>query len=520
MFKKPQVPTINRKLVQKPLKKRRRDLKMFIKRDDHMSTRTKWRGWSTTTITDEDVVIAQRTTESILASIQEYFDSEVKSILYNEGVVHAALANLKILISGSEHHQNFQFTVIYEIDLALTVAGYSFHRFEAMMEKLKMEQDPIEYVKRLKRSFLVEFKAKYSKMCQEKATAKKICSLLETPIHDEVISSLGVNIVQGMKEGSGSCYLQSKGALKAKVLYDLGVKGDFSLYKEYLCNVSRSLRHWLKEYTLQYCRKWDPGANKSCITVSANDIQRRLITKISTAVNDCTRNLEAVKPYSIRNWLDDFKTKVQGQIQLDMEAIQAFLTSEELLDSFDYKNFTAEVLEELRSVQQRIEKKFDDLDAATVKWVKEPWNLLHENLVGCCEQCPFCKEQCDLTISNHSPHDHSVELHRPGCVGGWRLRGKNEMFLEICTSCVASDIKFLHNEEYYPFREYKTHFPNWVVPPDKSFTASSYWKWFVAKYTKELAEHYAMETTEIPEGWNLEWETVKKDLEKKYNVKL
>ena len=516
---KDQVPTIIHKIYKKPLKKRQHYLKMPINKDDHMATRSKWGGLRTTTITEEDVVTAQRATERILASIQEYFDSKIESILYDEGIVYAALAKMKALISGSEPFQNFQFTTLHEIDLALTVAGYAFHRFEAMMEKLKMEQSPIEYVKRLKPSFLVEFKAKYSKSCKEKTTAKKFCSLLETPIHDEVISSLGVNIVQGMK-GSDSCYLYSKGALKAKVLYDLGVKGDFSLYKDYLFNVSNSLRHWLKEYTLQYCRKCDSGTNKSCITVSANDIQRRLITKISTAVNDCTRNLEAVKPYGIRNWLDNFKTKVQAQIQLDMEAIEAFLTSEELPDSFDYKNFTAEVLEELRSVQQRIDKKFNDLDAATVNWVKEPWNLLHENLVGCCEQCPFCGEQCDLTNSNHSPNDHSVELHRPGCVGGWRSFETNEMILYICTSHVASDRKFLHNEKYYPYREYKTHFPNWHIPPDNSFTASCYWKWFVAKYTKELAEHYSMKTTAIPDGWNLEWEIVKKDLEKKYNVKL
>ena len=508
---KDQEPTIIRKLEQKPLKNWRHYLEMTIKKEDHMNAHTRLLGLRKSTIREEDIIMAQRATESTFAGVQECFDTKVECLLYNESVVYAALVKMKKLISENEERQNFQFTTLYEIDMALTVAGYAYHRFNTLMEKLKMEQDPIEYVKKLKPSFLVEFKDKYSKSCQEKATANKFCSLLETPIYDQVINSLEVHIVEGMK-GSCSFHLHSKGALKAKVLHDLGVKGDFSLYKEYLCNVSKSLWYWLREYTLQYCKEFEH------ITVFANDILGRLVTNISTAVNNCTLWHEAVH---IRNWLDDFKTKVQGQIQLDMEAIQAFLTSEELPDSFDYKNFTAEVLEGLRSVQQRIEKQFSDLDAATVNWVQEPWAILHENLAGCCEQCPFCKEQCDLTISNHSQNDHSVALHRPGCVGGWASLETNEMILSICTSRVASNrVHFIHKGKFYPYREYKTHFPNWHIPPDNSFTVSCYWKWFVAKHTKELAEHYGKKTTAIPKGWNLEWETVKKDLEKKYNVKL
>ena len=63
------------------------------------------------------------------------------------------------------------------------------------------------------------------------------------------------------------------------------------------------------------------------------------------------------------------------------------------------------------------------------------------------------------------------------------------------------------------------YYPNWTITPDSSRQASSYWKWFVAKYSAKIAQHFNAKETEIPDGWmSLTWEEVKEDLKTSYNL--
>ena len=118
-------------------------------------------------------------------------------------------------------------------------------------------------------------------------------------------------------------------------------------------------------------------------------------------------------------------------------------------------------------------------------WSKRPYDILCKTLLGCCEQCPFCKEQCELTTPNHDCK-HSVELHRPQCLGGYRWIATQEMMLDMCSSYVASNTTFENADtgwRPHPYKEYQTYYPNWIITPDNSRQASSFWKWFVANYS-------------------------------------
>ena len=68
-------------------------------------------------------------------------------------------------------------------------------------------------------------------------------------------------------------------------------------------------------------------------------------------------------------------------------------------------------------------------------------------------------------------------------------------------------------------RTYSSRFVFYRDIPDGSLEAASYWKWFVAKYTVEVAEYFHMEPTEIPASWrSLTQEKVKEDLKKLYHL--
>ena len=138
-------------------------------------------------------------------------------------------------------------------------------------------------------------------------------------------------------------------------------------------------------------------------------------------------------------------------------------------------------------------------------WKEKAFNLF-TNLIGCCEQCPFCAEQCDQLFADHESDgvDHSVELHRPRCLAMYRWIKSQELVLDICSTGVASECKFRNtdtNYEPHPYKEYRDIYPKWKITPELSISASSYWKWFVCKYSSEIAKRYNAKETDIPESW-------------------
>ena len=81
--------------------------------------------------------------------------------------------------------------------------------------------------------------------------------------------------------------------------------------------------------------------------------------------------------------------------------------------------------------------------------------------------------------------------------------------LDICSSSVASDVNFENDWKPHPYKEYQMYYPNWIITPDPSHDASSYWKWIVAKYSSQIAKHFNKKETEIPDTWkSLTWEKV------------
>ena len=97
-----------------------------------------------------------------------------------------------------------------------------------------------------------------------------------------------------------------------------------------------------------------------------------------------------------------------------------------------------------------------------------------------------------------------VELHRPRCLAMYRWIKSQELVLDICSTGVASECKFRNtdtNYEPHPYKEYRDIYPKWKITPDLSISASSYWKWFVCKYSSEIAERYDAKETDIPESW-------------------
>ena len=133
--------------------------------------------------------------------------------------------------------------------------------------------------------------------------------------------------------------------------------------------------------------------------------------------------------------------------------------------------------------------------------------VLYNSLIGCKEQCPFCKEQCELTDENHldSGKPHYTEIHRPKCLGGYTYVKNKKLVFDTCTLAIETDACFRNsdtNQEDHPYKDYKKIYPNWQISTESPKTGPKYWEWFIASYLKELTEWNNAEPTSLQDqGW-------------------
>ena len=308
----------------------------------------------------------------------------------------------------------------------------------------------------------------------------------------------------------------SKKALKAQTLLDLGEKKSFECFALYLTDAKTSLQGWVKHYTDEYCKEVIGG--KSRLQMLSEKKLQEVIGSITEAATNVTHTLPLTKKANICDWLNKLHGKLSSVLTFDEKEIKEVVGAENLSN---FKYFTDEVIKGLHKIQESLLKNFQCFSFSQMdKWNKRPYDIVCDSLLGCCEQCPFCKEQCESTIPGHYCK-HSVELHLPICLRGYTWSSSGEMVLD-CSSAVASDIKYRNADtdgKYHPFKDYQKYYPNWIITPDTSHQGSSYWKWFVARYSTQIATHFNMKEMEIPDTWtSLTWEEVKVDLKAAFNL--
>ena len=331
------------------------------------------------------------------------------------------------------------------------------------------------------------FKATRSKqenqITKEETLADKIFRLFRKPVIAAVTDSLGCIIAEEMK---AMPMFRSKQTLKAQILLDLGEKDSFEEFYIYLTDTKESLHKWIKFYTESRIKK----------------LSKEKLEEVTVAM------IEGANGVTITEWL---------------KQVHKWLGSFVTFDDKEFKqmgvcNFYFEVKKGLSNLRQSL---FEDLSPffQIDSWSKCPYNLF-DTMLGCCERCPFCNEQCKLT-TNHGCK-HSVELHRPLCLRGYTDTSNNEMTLHVCPSRVASTSNFKNcntGGELHPYKNYQIIYPEWDITPDASCQPSSHWQWFVARYSAQIVKRLKAKETKIPDSWTrLTWEEVKNDLKTKYNL--
>ena len=419
------------------------------------------------------------------------------------------------------------FTGEYYDELYLTVCGYAVNEFEKMVEAFRKRNNPRVYLQDEKEFLFTLFKSQYYQLALEKAVAGTICERFEKQIKAQVLLNIGKGVIDELTKGYK--WFDNKSTLKAKVLLDLGENlssgksqalPDFFVY---IKDAKRSLKQWLRYYTESYCTSQTAEGHCTCLESLAIKEVSYLIKFLGGEVKDVTSkakkvidedgNVQLVAVAWMEELLKDKEiTRKLGTIKLDINTFSGKLLT---VDSF-----TKELMEGLEKLKIKLQgafgsARFSDID-------QKPYEILEKQLIGCCEQCPFCKEQCDWGEHEKSIK-HKVRQHRPDCLGGYRKSSTNQMTVDLCSVLVVGDQRFKSGEmkDYRPYKEYNAPdlYPQWSIPGDNGAKASSYWKWIVGHYYTNVASYYNAVAPDVPDHWKgLKWEEVKRELKTQFNL--
>ncbi|XP_028414180.1 interferon-induced very large GTPase 1-like [Dendronephthya gigantea] len=381
-------------------------------------------------------------------------------------------------------------------DILLNVFANACEIFEKMEKRFIQERDIRRHLETELRPQL----KKYVENVRERKTdeytaAYKFVETLKTPIESELQKNMGLKVAERML--SKEIY-RSKSKFHANVLIQLGKECKFPLYVQYLRNPVDFLRAKLEE-------SFESDCKNSLLLEDQTSIYEKEIKEIENEV------LAAISSFVSKGsaWIQRFVIEPLEDIVVDLE---------------DVDEFQAEVEKLIKDFGQTLINR--GLDRETIqKWDPQPVEVLFNKMMGCQSLCPFCKALCDLSVENHSGK-HSTKFHRPESIHkGYKGCTTNILLTEICTESVAGNGLFRNPDtqgKLHYYKEYQSvndYYGSWLIPEDKSSMTSKYFQWFMATFSKQLAEHHRAKEPDIPKAWKrITFKEAKAQLQLEYNL--
>ena len=407
---------------------------------------------------------------------------------------------------------SFKFHKSLQCDTLLYTFAKAYKIFDEMEKRFFQERDiRSELEKTLRPRLETYFLNLCSEMEKEVLAATSVVDVLQSPIESELNRRMGPAVTTELLKNST---YQSKGPFHASVLIQLGEEGKFELYIPYLENPVKFLRNKLTESIEDYCLKQEPVFITALLENEAKKMKERVFEAISMA-NVLTKSTNEKLTFWIRRFVQNCSTLPITKAMFAVAAIDE--------DLKDVDVFEAKVRANIEEFLESLIKRGVD-EASFRKWDPAPHDSLFTSMFGCTSLCPFCKGLCDQTVEEHAS-SHCTRIHRPSGLAGYRRINTGILSTAICTAKVASKRQFQNSAtsfKLHPYKDYRSvnsYYRSWAIPPDPSFEASTYWQWFMATFSKQLAKHYKAEKPDIPSTWKKRtFKEARAQLRQEYNI--
>ena len=460
-------------------------------------------------------------TTSVLREANEHVEQISKQCIDFQAAFVEEL--LRLVDDRIVHHTTevteykLSFTPDYKNEVYLRACSSAIPKFEEMAKLFDDQSDPLLHLEKYERTPLfTKYKNQYKQTENEEAIADTLSAYLEEPLKVQVRKTLGTKIVGKMKT-SKFYYLSNKMALKVKILLDLHNKGDFESYMLYIKDIQECLIQHITLYTVEFCEEKVGNGPLTQLQATAREEVSRLIGVMKNAISKID-----MEDIDLQKWLLIFckDSELISELGLNLK-VDDVLQGYDSVQDLNLNNLKKNIMQQLHDLEEKTLKSFEIITCQTemVHWTNKPHELL-KSLIGCTAQCPFCGEQCDLMEHEVSTQQHRTEVHRIDCLAGWREKQSQIMVTGFCPALVASDRHFCKaDDELHPYKNYRSVYTTWSIPPNVTSKSTLYWKWFVNKYRIQLAEVYKAKPAKVPEGWSeYKWNDVKEDLENIYNI--
>ncbi|XP_033109150.1 interferon-induced very large GTPase 1-like [Anneissia japonica] len=382
-----------------------------------------------------------------------------------------------------------------------------------LQEHYRRENDPRTYMESQKARLWHMFNDECTMVELSVKSAYIVSRELESAITNVLPNMCKTGVIDHLRTSNCRAFA-NKMSFHAHMLIDIAENHNFYLYRKYLPNPSHCMSIYTGKFIKEACLKQTTTGNtflKEIYTLKLNS----LFTKVERAINGTCQYY--TNKCQISNWWAKLHDHINHDLTVKKEL--EFFNED---GNFDVDDLKEKLLVELNESKDRITQAYRE--DAILRVILEPCqNFFEKDLLGCLELCPFCKAPCDLQVGNKYD-EHRTEYHRPGGVAGYRLHYTNRLSVDVCTTCVMTNMEFKNEDtqnKWHRYKEYQTvsdYYKAWKIQP-MGGESQLYWKWFMATYNEELAKYYDCEKADIPDGWKeISWDSVKEDMINTYNL--
>ncbi|CAM5147974.1 unnamed protein product [Natator depressus] len=436
---------------------------------------------------------AEELAQSLKDKCHRYIEEKVNSkVDYDETYGRELLRMINERLQ-QEDVPNLHTNACFEVDLKLHILGEAAHAFQEMHEDFIKENDPRERLEKLKPQYLSTFINRYLEKdsCQQRA--RDFCELcLKPALAEHVNKRLGIRIVDDLSSSEKANGYRSRACFQLSVLQKLLEELDFDNYMKYINDYESFVKAAIRRDMS------DHYGNRESVEALEAEILSTIIKKVRGALEMPTDG----GPSTVSDFVANLCRLLQKDLVIPRDSLEMILF--QFTASADPSQFSADIRDSLSELEQNLASEFKavNMEEKLSKLQVKPQDELFKRVFGCGTQCPFCGVPCEAEGPTH--REHFASAHRPQGLRRRRDHITKILGYSLCSSDVVSNALFSNsdtNGKLVPFRDYRQHYPDWLIQPDPSAEASDYWKFVFKEFKHQLARLYDTKPADLPEDW-------------------
>ncbi|XP_075687047.1 up-regulator of cell proliferation-like isoform X2 [Rhinoderma darwinii] len=387
--------------------------------------------------------------------------------------------------------KNLHTTDHFELNLKLLLLGKAAPKFQKLHDNFVKLNDPHICLETLKSEYLSVFKAVFQEKDECKTRAKLFCELCLRPaIVQYVNHRLGQEIVNDILNSEDNMKYMSRTFFQLRVLCKLLEDHSFDQYVKYINNYERFVKDCILEFLKE--KYEDP-----------KDL-RSLRSNIILPILQKLREIFQKSQIQVSTDVSEFLRKVCKMLHKDLVISQEDLKVVIFQNSVPVTQFAADVEFFLSELGEDImlEMRLSTIESVLAIVILKPEEELFKKVIGCGKQCPFCKVPCEAGCAEHT--EHFATVHRPQGLGRYRYVDTNVLCSSLCSTDVVTETSFRNSDtdwKFHPYKYYREFYPDWMIQPDPSITASDYWKFIFKEFNGHFAKEYNAKPASLPKDW-------------------